>query len=253
MWNLSGEPDDWTRVQDLRKREAYDWRNVFSFRTKEDSGHEQPWLEFIAGRNPGYPEAILREAYGQVAWRMDRIREDDADLNRLHIHHWQERNPVTTEALVQLTLGAPQLLYNGGLLSAPVRYFDVDRDRPGLPLDVAALVTEVSGEAVALTLVNLHTVEPRHVLIQAGSFGEHTFTNANYMGRAIGSAYPKAGARYEYGAGEMFPPDPEPTEFHIEVNGQHLEVALPPNTQIQLRLGLKRYVNTASYQKPKPN
>ena len=248
LWNLSADAADWARVQALRERENYDWRNVFAFRTKEDSGHEQPWLEFIAGRNPGYPEAILREAYGQVAWRMDRIREDDADLSRVNIHHWQERNPVTTEALVQLTLGAPQLLYNGGLLSAPVRYFDADRNRPGLPLDVAALVTEVTGEVIALNLVNLHTVESRRVLIQAGSFGEHTFTHAHYTGRAIDSAYPKAGARYEYGAGEMFPPDPEPTEFHIEVNGPHLEVELPPNTQIQLRLEMRRYVNAASYE-----
>lgn len=250
LWNFSADKADWERVQTLREREGHDWRNVFSFRTKEDSGHEQPWLEFIAGRNPDYPEAILREAYGQVAWRMDRIRADAADMNRIHIHHWQERNPVTTEALVQLTLGAPQMLYNGGFLTAPVRYFDVDRQRPGLPLDVAALVSEVTSDAVTLTLVNLSTVDARTVLIQAGTFGEHQFTDVHYTGRAAHSAYPKAGARYEYGAGEMFPPDPEPVDNVDEINRSHVEVALPPNTQIDLRLGLRRYVNQASYALP---
>ena len=60
---------------------------------------------------------------------------------------------MTTEALIQLTLGAPQLLYNGGLLLARLRYFDAQRRRPGLPPDVAALV---------------ETLEARRTVVQAG-------------------------------------------------------------------------------------
>jgi len=32
------------------------------------------------------------------------------DLTKVHEHHWQTINPVTTEALIQLTLGAPQFV-----------------------------------------------------------------------------------------------------------------------------------------------
>ena len=42
------------------------------------------------------------------------------------IHLWQNLNPVVTEALIQLTWGAPQVVYNGGLTQARVRYYDAD-------------------------------------------------------------------------------------------------------------------------------
>jgi hypothetical protein len=247
LWTMSASDDDWAHLQALRTKENYDWCDVHAFRTKEDAGHEQPWLEFLAGRNPGYPEAILREAYGQVCWRLDRIRADDADLMRVNIHHWQERNPVTTEALVQLTLGAPQIIYNGGLLVAPVRYFDGERGRPGLPRDVAALVTGVTQHAISISLVNLSLIEERCLLIQAGSFGEHRFTEVRYSRQANDSDYPRANARYDYGAGEVSPPDPFPTEYAISVHKTHLQVNLPPGTLMNLQLHLERYVNSASY------
>jgi hypothetical protein len=247
LWNMTGNDQDWESLQALRAKESYDWRDVYAFRTKEDAGHEQPWLEFLAGRNPTYPEAILRQAYGQVCWRLDRIRADDADLARVNIHHWQERNPVTTEALVQLTLGAPQIIYNGGLLVTPLRYFDGSRARPGLPRDVAALVTGVTQNAISLSLVNLSLIHAHDVLIQAGAFGEHRFTQAHYDGQARDSIYPLASARYSYGAGEVSPPNPQPTEYVIPIHAPLLHVNLPPGTTIQLRLGLDRYANPASY------
>src|SRR5437763_10824948 len=103
--------------------ERYDWKMVITFRNKEDCGHEQPWLRFLAGENPAYPETILSESYGQVCRRLELIRQDQEDLTQVNIHHWQELNPVLTEALIQLTLGAPQVIYNGGLLLSRVRYF----------------------------------------------------------------------------------------------------------------------------------
>ena len=57
--------------------------------------------------------------------RAERIRSipSQAKLTNVHEHHWQTINPVTTEALVQLTLGAPQLMYNGGLLHSYAALF----------------------------------------------------------------------------------------------------------------------------------
>jgi hypothetical protein len=250
LWALSGNGTDWATILDLRDKSGYDWRNVYAFRSKEDAGHEQPWIEFLAGRNPGYPEAAMRAALGVAHWRLDQIRADRADFERVNIHHWQEHNPITTEALLQLTLGAPQILYNGGLLVAPLRHFDAEHNRPGLPPDVAALVTGVSAEQVTITFVNTSPVEARTVLVQAGSFGEHSFESVQYTRRAPDSRYPGGEAKYEYGASPYAPPDPLAEMAIQEVHSSHLRVQLPPDTEITLTLGMRRNVNQASYALP---
>jgi hypothetical protein len=71
------------------------------------------------------------------------------------IHLWQNLNPVVTEALTQLTWGGLQVVYNGGAAQATLRYYDADRSRPGLPPDVAALVSSIDPDATVVTLVNL--------------------------------------------------------------------------------------------------
>jgi hypothetical protein len=241
LWNISMDTEDWERVERIRAAEAYDWSEVVPFRNKEDSGHEQPWLRFLARDNPGYPEAILRASYGQVARRMEQIRRDQADLRTVNIHHWQNLNPVLCEALVQLTLGAPQPIYNGGLLHAPVRYFDGLRRRPGLPEDVAALVERVESNCTVLTLVNVSVLYPRTVVIQAGAFAEHRFTTVGYPERR--SDYPgKIGA---YAAPEL-----ETVPRQQAVNDTFLAVVLPPGTELRLELGVERYINSPNYRSP---
>ena len=91
-------------------------------------------------------------------------------------HRWQQTNPVTTEALIQLTLGAPQLIYNGGLLMSRLRYFDFNRRRPGLPKDTAALVETLEANRTVVRLVNLSPFETRDMVVQGGAFGEHRFS-----------------------------------------------------------------------------
>ncbi|MEZ4664394.1 MAG: hypothetical protein R2911_43235 [Caldilineaceae bacterium] len=116
LWNISQAAADWERIEKLRAAETYDWRTVLPFRNKEEGGHDQPWLRYLAGDNPHYPEQILQAAYGMVCRRLALIAQDAADLTQVNIHHWQEHNPILCEALIQLTLGAPQIIYNGGLL-----------------------------------------------------------------------------------------------------------------------------------------
>ena len=247
IWNLSQETADWERIERIRSQEPYDWRAVIPFRTKEESGHEQPWLRYLAGENPGYPEAILSESYGQVCRRLEWIQQDDLDLEakesqpKTDIHHWQRRNPVMTEALVQLTLGAPQPLYNGGLLLSPLRYFDPVRKRPGLPLDVAALVSQVGSDGLGVRLVNLSALESRQVILQAGSFAQHRFTQARYERRQ--SDYPG-----DPGSGMAPELQLEPVEKTID--DCYLHVELPPASEINLELGLHRFSQTPSYKLP---
>jgi hypothetical protein len=235
------ERSDWERIELLRRASHYDWTRVLSFRTKEESGHEQPWLRFLAGANPSYPEAILSASYGQVCRRLEQIRRDNADLTQVNIHHWQELNPVLTEALVQLTLGAPQIIYNGGLLMCRVRYFDCERRRPGLPEDVAALVERLEASRTVVRLVNLSPFDARDVVIQAGAFGEHRFKSVHYSVRD---------GEYPGPIGSYAAPAVQCVSRAQEINDTHLCVHLPPATEIVLDLQTERFVLDPSYALP---
>jgi hypothetical protein len=243
LWNVSQRADDWTRIEDLRRHSLVDWRAIIPFRGKEDAGHEQPWLMYLRGANPAYPTAILAEAYAKVGRRMALIQQDARDLTDVSIHHWQELNPVTTEALVQLTLGAPQIIYNGGLLHCQVRYFDGERRRPGLPRDVAALVEQIESDYIVVWLVNLSVLAARDCIIQAGAFGEHHFTHVAHAART--SAYPGEQGPGGYAA----PPLETALETH-PIDDPLLHVTLPPATEIRLRLGIRRHVHSPSYRLP---
>ena len=172
---------------------------------------------------------------------MELIRKDNTDPKENHIHWWQQLNPVTTEALIQLTLGAPQILYNGGLLLAPLRYFDAERKRPGLPKDVAALVTDVKTDMIEVHFLNIGVIESQSLIIQAGSLAEHCFTSVEYT-EEIGE-YP--GKNDAYGS-----PDSKIQWVSKMIDNTYLEIDLPPGMQINLKLGLKRLVNVPSYQGP---
>jgi hypothetical protein len=241
LWAASMDDQDWARIEQIREAEGFDWRAVGVFRTKEESGHERPWLRYLAGENPDYPVRILQAAYGSVCRRLALIAADEADLTQVNIHHWQELNPIVTEALVQLTLGAPQIIYNGGLLVCPLRYFDADRLRPGLPRDVAALVERVEVDQLVVTLVNLSPFSARQVILQAGGFGEHKFTTVSYDQRT--SEYP--GSQKRYAA-----PKVTTESVTVTVEATTLEVELPPATLIRLALGMARFVNDPTYSLP---
>jgi hypothetical protein len=243
VWNLSFSEADWQRIAKLRQHDVNDWRNVRAFRNKEDAGHEAPWLCFLKGENPDYPEAILSASYGQVARRLEMIRQDASDLSQVSIHHWQELNPVLTEALVQLTLGAPQIIYNGGLLICQLRYFDVEKRRAGLPADVAALVEKIEADYILVHLVNLNVFESRELIVQAGAFGEHQFQQVQYEQRT--SDFPGFQGARGYAA-----PSLKTESISLEVNSHLLRVQFPPATEIRFRLAMKRFVNQPSYQLP---
>ncbi|MEZ4664393.1 MAG: hypothetical protein R2911_43230 [Caldilineaceae bacterium] len=122
-----------------------------------------------------------------------------------------------------------------------MRYFDAERQRPGLPSDVAALVETISADRTVLTLVNLSPLAHRHVIIQAGGFGEHRFDAVRYDMRT--SEYP--------GSHKMYASPPLATRTaEAAVNDKYLAVMLPPATQITLDLATARHVNSPSYQTP---
>jgi hypothetical protein len=229
LWHAGMAEPDRDRLDRLRRESGYDWRVVRAFRNKEEAGHEAPWLEFLRGDNPGFPEAMLATALGQVQRRMALIDVDEADPGEIHVHHWQRLNPVLTEALLQLTTGTPQVLYNGGLLPARLAYFDADRRRPGLPPDVAALVDEVGPDRTGVEVVHTGLTGTRRVVVQVGAFGEHRITRA--VVTAAETAYP--GDLTSYVA-----PDAAVVSREVEVGGSRIEVVLPPGRRIRLDLHL---------------
>ncbi len=243
LWHHANRPADRQRLEDLRERAGYDWRTVRSFRSKEEAGHEEPWFTFLAGDNPDYPEKILAAAQAQARHRLARMRAyRDGDVAEADIHLWQQSNPVVTEALVQLTWGGPQVIYNGGLQQARVRYYDADRRRPGLPSSVAALVSSIDPEATVVDLVNLDPDRGSAVIVQAGAFAEHTIEEVRYTACEDGSW---AGDLYDYGHGE-----PAVIERRTEVHGPWLAVRLPASTRVRLTLKLSLRTRKPSYATP---
>ena len=221
IWSVTQAAGDLDRLARLEACDPHDWRVSFALRTKGDNGNDRPWLSFVQGRNPSYPETVLRQGLASVSARIAAISADGSDLHNVHIHHWQEHNPLTTEALVQLTLGGPQPVYNGGLLHTRFRHFDTAARRPGLPPDVAALVSDIDGPAAQLTLVNLSDRATRQVLVQGGFHAEHQVLSAAMDGGA-----------------------------ERPVNAAHMRFDLPPGTIITARVTMDRGALQPTYAPP---
>ncbi|WP_410675279.1 hypothetical protein [Amycolatopsis sp. cmx-4-68] len=243
LWHHSAAPEDRDRLDRLRAADGRDWRTVRPFRSKEEAGHEEPWFAYLAGDNPDYPERILAAAQAQVRHRLARMeRYRGRAVPEADIHLWQQSNPVVTEALVQLTWGAPQVIYNGGLQQARVRYHDAHARRPGLPPSVAALVSSIDPEATVVDLVNLDPRAPRSVIVQAGAFAEHHIRTVEY---SVCDDPSWLGDLYDYGHRE-----PVVTAASIDLDGPWLRVDLPRSTRIRLTLRLALRARAASYATP---
>jgi hypothetical protein len=225
IWYLSRDPRDAARLERFPEQHTA-WREVQPGRGKGDDIHIAPWHCYLQGQNGDYPQWILDAQWTEVARRMEHMATDDGDPETWDVHHWQEINPVHTEALVQLTCGGPQIIYHGGLLHVRLRYFDALQRRPGLPPDVAALVHALDAESVSVTLVNISPLRPRRLILQAGAFGEHAFTEAV----------------------EIAPPgEQQPAPRGIPVNDRRLTVELPPGRSVDLKIGMRRFVNRPEY------
>ena len=142
-------------------------------------------------------------------------------------------NPVVTKGLVFLTLGGPQAIYNGGHLQVRVRYFDLVRARPGLPEDVAALIEKIESGRTVLNLVNLSAFDTRKLIVQAGAFGEHEFTEVTFR------------EQHKDGSGNKVLSDKK-----VTVNKKYFAVELPPSTSVKLDMEMRRHVNKPSYAFP---
>lgn len=208
------------RVPEMRN----EWSRLAPGRGKGDDQHAGPWFLYLQGELPDYPSQILQNQYSEVLRRMDLIRNDDGDPETWDVHHWQNRNPVHTESLLQLTCGGPQIVYHGGLLHTRLRYFDATERRPGLPQDTAVLVTAMDADTVSVSLVNIHPGECRSLLIQGGAFGEHRIKAVEADGNR--------------------------EDLQEVDSGRWTSVDLPAGRSVDLTLHLDRYAFRPSYAQP---
>lgn len=258
------DPHDLEVTKRLRDRSRNNWDQVSGGRAqgKDFSGQHHAYLNFLEGGYPNYPADALLNSVAQVYSQLQKLRGEleqaeagwgyrpDGDkqwqeltevtrqVNQLKEKKWSEsvthsyfqtyligRSTITTETLVQLTMGGPLPVYNGGLLMVQVRHFDTVRKRPGLPPDVAALVGRIAQEGIELTLANLHPMESRRLIVQAGAFAEHCFTTAAYT-------------------------DDQGHAALTEVNSAYVEFELGPGAVFEVKLGMQRFCRQPSYQLP---
>ena len=111
-------------------------------------------------------------------------------------------NPAATESLVQLMWGGLMPGRPGGLLNARLRYFDPERQRAGVPEDVAALVSELSDTRATVTLINLSRSQARTVIVQGGGYGEHQLISVTRGGKTAEIRSPLLTVRLEPGCGQ---------------------------------------------------
>lgn len=174
---------------------------------------EHPWVKYLAGKNPTYPEQALRADLERIRQQVGKIRADESTPDTRLADDSMGKNPASVAHLLQLAMGA---IHHGNrtlTMHARLRYFDLAERRPGLPDDVAALVEEMTADSTTVTLVNVSPIHPRRVTLQAGGYGEHEFVSLQQ-----GDAEQAIGAK-------------------------SLDVELAPGCGAKLKLTTKRYQN----------
>ena len=196
-------------------------RDVYLF-TADPSGLDglarDPWIRYLKGDNPGYPLDALQANIEAVRHRLEGMRNDTSIDYQRPSDYSQQFNPALTDSLVQLMLGGNPPGRAGNVLHSRLFYYDPVRSRPGLPDGVGALVERLAPDSVRFRLVNLDPVSARRVVVQAGAYGEHRFTEA------------RAGA------------------VASKVDANRFEVLLAPGSGGVLEVGMQLFANSPRFQ-----
>lgn len=197
------------------KFNAYALEAYFLTMKKEDRDRvtRNGWLEFLEGRNPSFPEEALRRDLEQVRNRVQAIRKDDTTPDTRLADDPLNFNPAMVGALMQLMWGGLPPDVRARTLFSNLRYFDPMRRRAGIPEDVAALVEQMTGEFVTVTLVNVNQSASRELVVQAGGYAEHQFDSIEWNGQTVA------------------------------LNAREFQIRLEPGAGAKLRIKMRRFVN----------
>jgi len=162
---------------------------------------DNPWIAYLDGKNPGYPEQILRQDVARIRERVESMRKDPTTPDTRLADDPLAYNPASVTSLVELALGGLPPRNRGVLLNCRLRYFDPANRRAGLPPDVAALVEKMDADSVTVTLVNTSPVSARTVVVQGGAYGEHQIVDVVVNGKLARITGPSFSVRLEPGCG----------------------------------------------------
>ncbi len=243
LWHASMAQDDYEMLETVRDgSKSLDWNLATGGSDKGAGEPERARFQYYDGKNPGWPEQMLRAEYDSVVRKLEAMRSDPRDLETKAKDAFWPPQATISKGLIMVTMGTPQNIYRGGLLRAQVRYFDEDRGRAGLPQDVAALVYKLDAESTGVHLVNLSNAAARNVIVQAGAFGEHQVSEVRYGGQSREGlpSNPASAARAEWPA----------TENVLRVDEKYFSVHLPPSSSVRLDIVMRRFVNRPTYAFP---
>ena len=142
-------------------------------------------MRFLEGDNPDYPVTALQEDLAEVRERTGKVRADSTSVDTRMSDDMNGFNPAMVSRLTELMLGGLPTERLGFPLHCRVRYFDLERQRAGMPEDVGALVESMSADEMTLVLVNTDQVEARTVVVQGGAYAEHQFVSVTQNGETI--------------------------------------------------------------------
>lgn len=255
LWTSSMADEDLARIAQLPRDN--DWNaiavpgvsgtdSLTGRDTKHYIANTLPWFQFIQGEKPDYPVAILRANIELINTQLRKMRSKTGDprswntydpatadevvgldlrIDGYQIHAWQEFSPIYFEGLAQMTMGAPMHISHGGLQHGKVRFFDGELQRPGLPRDVGAIVDTLTSTTIGMKIANTSTTQSRSLIVQAGTFGEHTFTSVEVT--------------FDSGVSALH-----------DIGSQWFQVDLGALAGATLTFNVERYVNTPSYETP---
>ncbi|MCI4591879.1 hypothetical protein MOK15_17485 [Sphingobium sp. BYY-5] len=171
---------------------------------------DDPWIDFLEGRNADYPVQALGVDLKRVADRVA-ARERDDSTPQTRLADWPiDINPASVKSLVQLMTGGLHIARppwsksspsQGGVpLHCRLRYFDPVARRAGVPADVGALVHRLVDRETEVTLVNLGQ-QARTVTVQGGAYAEHRIDAVTMNGRTVAVGKRDFTLRLEPGCG----------------------------------------------------
>ena len=171
------------------------------------------WIAFLEGKNPDYPEQALRSDFARIRSKIEAMHRDNSTPDTRLADDPMAYNPATVETLNQLMLAGLDPGRVGAPLHCRLRYFDPEMRRAGIPQDVAALVDEMTGDHVAVTLVNLNQTQSRELVVQMGAYAESQCLYVETSGQ------------------------------RIPVDQSHFTIHLSPGAGSRMVIYMKRYVN----------
>lgn len=171
------------------------------------------WLTFLEGKDPEYPQRLLQGELSAIRTRVAGMRADETTADTRLSDDPLRFNPAAARGLVQLMLGGMYPGRFGGPLHARLRYFDPVTRRPGIPSDVASLVTGMTADTTEVALVNTNQLQARDLVVRMGAYGEHRCESVR-----IG-------------------------DQEVDIRGNDFTIRLEPGCGAQLTLKISRYVN----------